>query len=76
MAAIAHVLYRRRTTVSFDDFRETVVSVLYALSMTILTAACLMEWYCHCDINSVPSIQAKRSSIAACLSWRRSRCCS
>jgi uncharacterized membrane protein len=52
MAAIAHVLYRRPHDTLFpDDFRETVVSLLYALSITILTAACLMEWYCHCDIN-------------------------
>jgi uncharacterized membrane protein len=52
MAGLGHVLYRRPHESLFpDDFRDTVVSLLYALSMTILMAACLMEWYCHCDIN-------------------------
>ena len=55
MAGLAHILYRRPHDSLFpDDFRQTVVSLLYALSITTLTAACLMEWYCHCDINLGP----------------------
>ena len=49
-AYISHLVYRKASEKT-DDIYSQISQWLFILSSILLTAACIMEWYFHCDYN-------------------------